>query len=361
MKVFKKIFFGVFMLWLAAGAVESFAQAVYTPYPINIEGQSVYEPAPEVVPDGYKAVYVSHFGRHGSRYLLKKEESASYKVLSGSLQGELGQAIEHFHSLHIGKHGKLSGLGAQEQRSIGRRLAKRLPELFAFNAGVSAKSSFIDRCKASMQNFLEGLKSESPMVNAKTSSSLFTYRMLSKGVKHGKYKPKSKAILALARYAADADCIGEDKDLIYRYFGMKDKLEMWEELEACFNNNLRPKSLADAHVARKLLKDIVSKADAALASGKKVADFRFGHDSAFVPLGVLMGLSSFSEGCTIGDIVPMAANLQLIFYRNDAGNIIVKILHNEKVTSIPDLKPTETINSSHYYSWPELRSFLLNR
>ena len=65
------------------------------------------------------------------------------------------------------------------------------------------------------------------------------------------------------------------------------------------------------------------------------------------------------EGNRIGDIVPMAANIQLIFYRSDTdpGDVLVKILHNEVATSIPDLPPALTKNSDQYYRWPELKAY----
>ena len=52
------------------------ASAGHTPYeaPIN----NVYTPAPK----GYKAVYISHYGRHGSRYQSGEE---IYKVVCSSL------------------------------------------------------------------------------------------------------------------------------------------------------------------------------------------------------------------------------------------------------------------------------------
>ena len=48
----------------------------------------------------------------------------------------------------------------------------------------------------------------------------------------------------------------------------------------------------------------------------------------------------------------MAANIQLIMYRNKSGDMIVKLLHNEVETSIPvqtDMAP--------YYHWEDVRQF----
>ena len=48
----------------------------------------------------------------------------------------------------------------------------------------------------------------------------------------------------------------------------------------------------------------------------------------------------------------MAANVQWIFYKNEAGDILVKILHNEEPVSIPvktDIAP--------FYRWNDVRDF----
>ena len=50
----------------------------------------------------------------------------------------------------------------------------------------------------------------------------------------------------------------------------------------------------------------------------------------------------------------MAANLQIVFFRNKKGEIIAKLMLNERETSIPvktDIFP--------YYRWEDLRPYLL--
>ena len=52
----------------------------------------------------------------------------------------------------------------------------------------------------------------------------------------------------------------------------------------------------------------------------------------------------------------MASNLQFIFYRNKAGEVIVKLMHNEKECRLPiesDLAP--------YYRWEDLRKYMTGR
>lgn len=57
-------------------------------------------------------------------------------------------------------------------------------------------------------------------------------------------------------------------------------------------------------------------------------------------------------------IVPMAANVQIVFFRNEKGNaddILVKILHNENEVHIPvqtDMFP--------FYKWSDVESYYRN-
>lgn len=52
-------------------------------------------------------------------------------------------------------------------------------------------------------------------------------------------------------------------------------------------------------------------------------------------------------------ISPMAANLQMVLYRNAEGTVLVKFLLNEEETSLPALKPhMETC----YYLWEDVKA-----
>lgn len=62
----------------------------------------------------------------------------------------------------------------------------------------------------------------------------------------------------------------------------------------------------------------------------------------------------FYKGWCDWKVTPMAANIQLIFFRNPKKpeTILVKILHNERETSVPvdtDIWP--------YYDWNDLKAY----
>ena len=49
---------------------------------------------------------------------------------------------------------------------------------------------------------------------------------------------------------------------------------------------------------------------------------------------------------------PMGANLQLIFFKNKQGEVIVKLLHNENEVKLPIDSPI-----APYYKWETVKAF----
>lgn len=106
-------------------------------------------------------------------------------------------------------------------------------------------------------------------------------------------------------------------------------------------------------------------AEEALTQGSQLAaDFRFGHDTGLLPLVATMGIKGMDkklsayhahEYWSSSEFIPMASNLQMVFYKNKKGDILVKLLYNEKETAIPAIKP----DLGPYYDWSALRQYLL--
>ena len=107
-------------------------------------------------PKGFKAFYVSHYGRHGSRY----EQSSSFsraalegfrKADSLSLltdQGkELYREVRIITDEHEGMEGALSPRGGREHQMLAKRLASRYPSIFRQKdrTEVSSYSSTVQR------------------------------------------------------------------------------------------------------------------------------------------------------------------------------------------------------------------------
>jgi hypothetical protein len=83
-----------------------------------------------------------------------------------------------------------------------------------------------------------------------------------------------------------------------------------------------------ARCAISLWQRIEADAETAIAYGGVGADLRFGHDSNLFRLMTLMGLDI--QGKPMDDLLPMAANLQIVFYRNTQGEVLVLLLRNER-------------------------------
>ncbi len=122
-------------------------------------------------PKGYKACYMSHYGRHGSRYLIgDKTYSAGYDALKEAdengqltdlgrkLMGEL-DIIRRDASGHVEE---LTKLGAQQHRGIAHRMYENFPELFEGDKKIEARSSTVVRCILSMANEIAELQGLNP-------------------------------------------------------------------------------------------------------------------------------------------------------------------------------------------------------
>jgi len=114
---------------------------------------------------------------------------------------------------------------------------------------------------------------------------------------------------------------------------------------------------------RPLLADFVERACAAV-DGRcpDAVTLRFGHDSILIRLLSLIGVAECASeeadpqrwwrAWRDWEVSPMAANFQLVFYRDRRGSVLVKCLLNEKETAIPAL------GDGPYYPWPQLRAYL---
>lgn len=124
-------------------------------------------PAVPKAPRGYVPVYLSHYGRHGSRYLPSE---GAYKELGEVLSRaaeenaltELGKDIWMRYSAVLPlldkREGELTPLGALQHRQIAGRMVGNFPRLFkGRDARVEANSTNFERTILSMLNFGQAL------------------------------------------------------------------------------------------------------------------------------------------------------------------------------------------------------------
>ena len=137
-------------------------------------------------PKGYTPYYMSHYGRHGSRWLIgeKSYSSVIEPLRKAKEAGKLTQKgeevlsqLEAFTNLPVpdfpaldGKYqgaqqrlGDLSTVGERQHHGIGRRMAQNFPEIFkAKNVPIDARSTTVNRCILSMEAECEELAAANP-------------------------------------------------------------------------------------------------------------------------------------------------------------------------------------------------------
>lgn len=388
------------------------AGGVYYAYPV----QDI-DPVPEV-PKGYTPFYVSHYGRHGSRHVIK---DFYYK----HVRDRLGDAAEKNaltpDGLRVkamvdtmweeacGRLGELSPLGARQQRGIGRRLGLAYPQIFADTlADVTATSTVVMRCAHSMFAFVEGLKElypylDIPRESAQRQMDYMNYQSQESRPYRTEEGPWLQPFKRISRenmqpdrlinsLFSDSEYVAQwvdkenftsylfwlavavqnmetDVDLL-QFFTNDELYKIWEINN--FENFSRTSSYAPAngmHLsnARNLVRNIITTADGYIASGKHGATLRFGHDSNIIPLTALLAMEGcFSDAVDPFDLAPggyanfyvspMASNVQLVFFRNDKkpDDILVRVMLNERDVRLMPLKQA----CKNYYRWSDLRPYL---
>lgn len=326
-------------------------------------------------PSGYKPFYVSHYGRHGSRYLISDRD---YRNVADVLRkadkaGKLTplgiKVLANLDSLMKetdGMGGALTPLGVRQHKEIAKRLFDNYPEIFKGDAEVSARSTIVPRCILSMDAFCESLKEQNPEIKTTRESAdrymsyLNYHSEESNRYTSGDWKIErqnyedsrldpSRLMKALFNDPAYVRKEVRAKDLAWGLYwiavdeqNVETKLnfmdlftadELYDFWVSCnFSNYVTDADYAPngglvVGNARNLLRNIMESADKAIKSGKNSATLRFGHDGNLMPLAAILGLEGASESVdkpidSIPNhyanyrISPMAGNVQIIFFRN---------------------------------------------
>lgn len=365
-------------------------------------------------PKGYKPFYISHYGRHGSRYLIADrdykwlvdlfEEAHRAQALTG-LGEDTYQRLLTVWKEAKGHGGDLTPLGVRQHRGIAERMYTSFPEVFKGNPLISARSTIVLRCAMSMVAFGDRLKELNPnlrisyeasekymdYLNYHTDeSNRFTsshdgpwveeYRKFEEthtnpdrlvaSLFKDKYfilkKVNPKELMWGMYWVASDMQNAETKVSFYDLFKGQELFDLWQCVNYRFYvgnaNHADGKGIVVAN-AKSLLRNILDSADEAIRKGGIAATLRFGHDGNVIPLVALMQI----ENCNVAvsdpyevykvwsdfKVVPMAANVQIIFFRNEKSNdILVKIMHNENEVHIPvqtDMFP--------YYRWRDVENY----
>lgn len=379
----------LFLLSIHLAPAQDRRLGVLHPYP---DKPGVETPAPA----GFKPFYISHLGRHGSRYLSRAKIvlPALEALRLGNEQDQLtpgGKTLlyktEELYSLSDGMWGQLSPLGVEEHKRIAARMVKRCPSVFTDSIRVMA--SIYPRCLVSMAASTGEIARLSP-------KSKWTYLTGNsyQSVINTKHRPSDwvsgasvqKKYLqkhldtdgVLARLFIDPargkEIVGNPVSFLKAiYFAWADReaigLKPFDldailgketvDILAASDNLLGYRNMAIPNIDS-LITDIVLRADAAIARQKPSADLRYGHDNGLVRLFVQIGMDGYplnldddqAAAFCFADKIPLAANLQMVFYRNRKGKVLVKFLVNENECSLPALP------GGPYYAWEDVRAML---
>ena len=370
-------------------------------------------------PKGYEPFYMSHYGRHGSRWLIGKTEySRVVDVLrKADEQGKLtAKGSEFYQQLRlfvpstIKRHGDLTTVGERQHHGIGRRMVANFPEIFKRkNVPIDARSTVVPRCILSMMAECEELSAANPSarIHNDVSESLQYYL---NQPKEGLVKEKAEAgrdfrhkynrdyrerhidtrrfmqqLFSDMQWVADSLKAQDVMNDVFQvasnmqsHDNAPDLLSLFTTDELYLQWRLRNVGwYVDYGAApvtggimpfsqKNLLRNIIETADTVT---QVQATLRFGHEVCVMPLACLLELDQCGARVENLDtldhvwrnyrIFPMACNIQLVFYRpkkGKSGDILVKALLNEREATLP-VQPVQ----GPYYRWADLRQYYLEK
>lgn len=372
-------------------------------------------------PAGYKPFYISHYGRHGSRFhhtendvvylnsTLQKADSANELTALGKSVAKRMQTFADYSHLRAGD---LTQKGVAQHRGIALRMFKNFPEVFRDSARVNVFASTSGRCIVSMSAFCGELQGLNPKLKISTESStrLMSFICYSESDTIGAYTSKPawsdaysklwnesmhperliKSIFSDSAYAAKNVDAGK---FVHNLYFITESLQGLDTAIVNFNDVWTDDELfgnwavqnawwygaygtspltemRGSKFAKNLLKNIIDEADKAIAGDGTRATLRFGHDTGILPLVSLMkvegadaqvtDLTELYKSWADFKIIPMAANLQLVFYKSaKKGNpVLVKVLFNENEVKLPiTCGANEKCPAAPYYDWDKFKEF----
>ena len=391
----------------------SYAACNYRIYPDSVEMPMTPPPA------GKQPFYISHYGRHGSRYINNRTGyDTPYKMmLKADSLGQLTplghdvlKEIELIIADTEGQWGDLTGFGMLQQRHIARRMTERFPEIFSGNARVNAKSTVVTRCMMSMGSFLMEMAKINPELNItmRASKRDMWYmnhqdKLLRKDMPEetekeydkfvAKYSSNHKLMNQLFINPDSASKVVSETWLNYYIikmglfqlnthfykdtfltdlFEVEDLYNLWKTDNVWWYLNYGSSELNDGDrpfTQRYLLRQIITDADSCMQLEKPGVQLRFGHETVLLPLTCLLGINGYDkhidnwediekEGWLSSSVFPMASNLQFIFYRSDINDqdVLFKVLLNEQEAQLP----IQT-DCAPYYHWKDFRKFYIDK
>ena len=371
-------------------------------------------------PAGKKPFYLSHYGRHGSRYINKRMgydipyimmcRADSLGQLTPTGHEVLRQIREIIADSEL-RWGDLTSYGHQQIRKIATRMTHRFPELFEGETYINARSTTVSRCILSMASTMLELMKYNPNLKIRMDASQYTMWYMNHQDKQLSWKgmtPAAKAaheafenklkgnpslMKLLFQNPDSVQKVIDERKLNYflikmglfqlnthlyqsgyltDIFTAEDLYRLWQDDNAWWYIQFGACKLNGGHqpyIQRHLLRQLINDADSCIRLEKPGVQLRFGHDSVLLPLVCLIGINGYdletdnleeleAKGWWSSAVFPMGANIQFVFYRENPEDqdVLFKVLLNEQETTLPI-----ATDCAPYYHWRDFREHFLKK
>ena len=382
----------------------------------------VYDLSPKdatPAPIGYKPFYISHYGRHGSRYAYtEKAYTVPLELLRSGKEkdnltpyGEhLLEQLESFWERGRYQVGDLTPLGWRQHQEIAAAMVRSFPSAFGKGSRVDACSSASVRSIISMSSCISSIARQAPSARIYAHQGMLDIQATRPNMGKNPFRyqgpdmtlpfDESSASFFLRKFP-------QYEQVLARLF--KDPsgaLGKWSAYDVFFNlymfvggmNSLPEEERMDVGglftpeeyailwetdnyerfreyypyqtPCSSIVDDMIEKAQARLEAGESGADLRFGHDHVVMSLLMLMDIDGFGYVPAFPDDLvywfqtfrsPKAANIQLVFYSSkkhpDTEHALVKVLLNGEEARLGSLVPYD----GPYYRWTDVKTYLQAR
>lgn len=372
-------------------------------------------------PNGFKPIYLTHFGRHGSRFLDNASNyDRPYTILkdasdAGALTDfgkDVLRRVEIIRAEADQRAGDLTPKGMQQHRDIARRMVENYPELFTRDKTVVARSTTSHRVLVSEYSALMQILRMRPKMKIDYDSSNHDEPWMyteDRAVSAHKRKINAAVQEFNQRHTNPERLMGalfKDPGFISNYQGrdmsgtlysalydlasnvqgsdpgvdLYDVFTYDEWYDLFLINNMRWYSqggftpLTDnvvpyGHCAT--LQNFIDSAEAAIAGNGVSATLRYGHEVTLMSFFSLLDLNgtgystddleSVADHWVTYDVAHMGGNVQWVFFRNRRGEVIVKFLLNEEEATLPETVPfycdAKGRERKPFYRWEDVKDF----
>jgi len=373
-------------------------------------------------PKGYEPFYLTHYGRHGSRWLISEGDYRNPRNTLREAQeaGKLTEKgrevlniVQAIYDTSTDRLGDLTTVGERQHHGIGKRMTENFPEIFKKKGlFIDARSTVVNRCILSMVAECEEMMAANPTarIHNDVSESLQYYlnqerqgevrRQSGRGdrvanewrqkLTHPErlmkilfndeqyvYNNVNAGALMRQLFEVATNMQSHDTDMEFLSLFTQDEIyDQWRIRNISWYQNYGASKLTGGIMPfsqLNLLKNILSTADTVT---QVQATLRFGHEVCVMPLACLLELGECGYSTdnmeTLDQtwrnyrIFPMGCNIQLVFYRPKKSGKGVSpapedgILVKAMLNERECRLPVQT-DQYPYYKWADLRQYYLDK